>query len=357
MIKTAVVILNWNGIRFLEKFLPSLVRCTTTPETLLVVADNGSSDDSVVFIKKHYPQVRLICMDSNYGFAEGYNRALQQLDAEYFVLLNSDVEVSPCWLDPLERQMDSDPMVAACQPKILSYINKNHFEYAGAAGGFIDKHGFPFCRGRIFNIMEEDTGQYDNIREIFWASGACLIIRSELFHAAGGLDKDFFAHMEEIDLCWRLKNMGFKILAVPDSIVYHIGGGTLQMGTPQKTFLNFRNNLILIYKNTEPGKLFRRFFIRFVLDGIAGLKFLAGGEFSFFFAVLKAHFSFYKMAGSYKKVRKQMTVHLFIKYRHLEIYNGSIVYDFFLRKRKTFQDIGFYVFSESAENKQAGTGK
>jgi GT2 family glycosyltransferase len=252
--KTAVVILNWNGRNFLETFLPSVLeysaRCAD-----VIVADNASTDDSVAFLQEHYPQIRIIEHPKNGGFSKGYNDALKQIDAEYYILLNSDVEVTPNWITPVIEMMDADPSIAACQPKLRSFEDRSQFEYAGAAGGFIDAYGYPFCRGRIFDVLEEDRGQYDDACEVFWATGACLFVRADLYHALGGLDEDFFAHMEEIDFCWRLKNNGHKVMYCPDSTVYHVGGGALPKSSPRKTYLNFRNNLALLVKNLPSKRL------------------------------------------------------------------------------------------------------
>lgn len=340
MVKLAVVILNWNGRGYLGKFLPNVVEYSSIPDVEVYVADNASTDDSVEFIKQNYPSVKLIVLDKNYGFADGYNKSLAQIDAEYFVLLNSDVEVTPNWLPPVIELMDQDKTIAATMPKIKSYYKKDTFEYAGAAGGFIDKYGYTFCRGRIFNSFEKDNGQYDDTKEVFWATGACLFIRAELYKSSGGLDGDFFAHMEEIDLCWRIKNMGHKIMYSPNSTVYHIGGGTLPQTNPHKTYLNFRNNLFLLYKNLAPSKLLPILFFRLILDGIAGIKFLVGMEFGNFFAVLKAHFSFFTMFSRFIKKRKH-NLQMNKKYTHEEVYPRSIVFDFFFKKTNRFSDLEF----------------
>nr|MBP8033086.1 glycosyltransferase family 2 protein [Bacteroidia bacterium] len=248
--KVAVVILNWNGKPFLEKFLPTVLQYSSGAQ--IIVADNQSSDDSVAFLKTQFPQVSVILNPSNDGFATGYNLALKQVKAEYYVLLNSDVEVTENWLQPIIKLMDENLKVAACQPKILDYNHPSKFEYAGAAGGFIDKYGYPFCRGRIFNVLEEDKAQYDTAKEVFWATGACMFVRAEAFWKVGGFDDDYFAHMEEIDVCWRMKNIGYQIYVEPSSKVYHVGGGTLNKLSPRKTFLNFRNNLTTLTKNASP---------------------------------------------------------------------------------------------------------
>lgn len=338
--KVAVVILNWNGKRFLEKFLPFLVKYNSTYAEI-IIADNASSDDSIEFLKKNYPELRIISNSENGGFAKGYNDALSQVEAEYYVLLNSDIEVTENWIDPVIKLMDSDKNIAACQPKICSYSNRDEFEYAGAAGGFIDKYGYPFCRGRIFQELEKDNGQYNNATEIFWATGACIFVRAEIFHNLGGLDNDFFAHMEEIDFCWRLKNHGYKIMFCPDSRIYHIGGGTLPKNNPRKTYLNFRNNFYLLYKNLPAGKIFPVFFVRLFLDGIAGFKFLVEGDFKDVVAVTKAHFAFYAAIGKLRKKRKMM------KHSSVSgIYGRSIVFEHYLRKKKTFKELDPDKFSK-----------
>ncbi|MBL7883280.1 MAG: glycosyltransferase family 2 protein [Bacteroidia bacterium] len=335
--KVAVVILNWNGKHFLETFLPSVL--SNNPDySTIYVADNNSTDDSIVFLKNNYPQIQIIQNALNGGFAKGYNDALAKLNHEYFILLNSDVEVSQNWIDGIIQLMDDDKTIAACQPKIKSFEQKSHFEYAGAAGGYIDKYGYPFCRGRIFDTLEEDKGQYDETKEVFWATGACLFIRASCFKEVNGFDEDFFAHMEEIDLCWRLKNKGYKICYSSQSTIYHVGGGTLNKTNPHKTFLNFRNNLILICKNHSAKGLLTTIFTRMVLDGIAGIKFLASGKFSHFLAIIKAHFSFY--ASLKTTLRKRKLLKKEIKtYTSKGIYPHSIVMDYYLRKKKTFTEI------------------
>jgi GT2 family glycosyltransferase len=330
--KTALVILNYNGRFFLEKFLPSVTQHTNQAQ--LVIIDNASTDDSVTFLNTHYPQIPLIQNADNQGFSKGYNTGLKQIEAEYYVLLNSDVEVSPNWLEPLLSLMENNPQIAACQPKIKAECEKTSFEAAGAAGGFIDKWGFPFCRGRIFDHLEKDEGQYEDNVEVFWASGACLLIRAKLYHEMGGLDEDFFAHMEEIDLCWRLKNAGHQIYHCSESEVYHVGGGTLPKSSPFKTYLNFRNNLAMLLKNL-PSEHLPRIFIRMVLDGIAAVKFLLSGEFSNFWSVAKSHFHFYARIPKILKARKLQK----IKQNHSQMYNSSIVWQYFAKKRKTFSEL------------------
>jgi len=273
MTKVAVVILNWNGIELLQKFLPSVVEYSDNPDISVIIADNGSTDDSVKYVQDNFKQVQVFRMKNNNGFALGYYLALNQIKSEYYVLLNSDVEVTKNWIEPIIDYMDKNPDVAACMPKIKAYNQKDEFEYAGAAGGLIDRYGYPFCRGRILNKIEKDTGQYDEIADIFWATGACLFVKAEYYHNVGGLDGTFFAHMEEIDLCWRLKNMGHRICYIPQSEVYHVGGATLSNLSPQKTFLNFRNNLYLLYKNLPPYRVLFILSFRIILDILAFVKF------------------------------------------------------------------------------------
>jgi len=340
MLKTAVVILNWNGKKFLEQFLPSLIKNTSDLETEIIIADNDSKDDSIDFLNKNYPSLCQINLDQNYGYTGGYNRALKQIEAEYFVLLNSDIEVTENWLTPLINMMDSDKTIAACQPKILSFDNKNNFEYAGAAGGFIDKYGYPFCRGRILNTIESDEGQFNDSRDIFWATGASLMVRADLFNNLGGLDDDFFAHMEEIDFCWRLKNMGYRIVYNPKSVIYHVGGGTLPNNSPFKLYLNFRNNLFLLYKNLPKGKLFTVLFSRMILDGLSAITFLLKLSFKDFNAVLKAHLHFYKSLKKLRIKRKELLLNATIS-KHKEMYKRSIVIDYFINKKKCFNTLEF----------------
>lgn len=291
-IKIAVVILNWNGKHWLAKFLPTLVKYSS--DATIFVADNDSNDNSVEFVRNNFPAVKVIINRTNEGYAKGYNDALKQINAEYFVLINSDIEVTKNWLSPIIDIMNADFNIAACQPKILNYNNKKLFEYAGASGGFIDKLGYPFCRGRLFNSLEEDKGQYNDAIEVFWATGACLFVRASCFNEISGLDNDFFAHQEEIDLCWRLKNKGYKIMVQPESIVYHVGGGTLNAASPFKTYLNFRNNLYMLFKNLPPSSLFTVIPTRLILDGVAAITFLNQPKgFHHLLAIVKAHFSFF----------------------------------------------------------------
>ena len=291
----AVIILNWNGSEMLRRFLPSVVSYSEVDGAVVYVADNGSTDDSVEMVCREFPTVHLILLEENYGFAEGYNRAIKQVHEEYVVMLNSDVEVTPHWLIPLHNYLDSHPEVAACQPKLLSYAQRNYFEYAGAAGGYIDRYGYPFCRGRLMQCIEEDHGQYDTIAPVFWASGAALFIRRADYEAAGGLDARFFAHMEEIDLCWRLRARGRGIACVPQSVVYHVGGATLKRENPNKTYLNFRNNLLMIYKNLPPRDLHYVLRMRCLLDYLAAFSFLLKGQWSNALAVWQARREFLRL--------------------------------------------------------------
>lgn len=287
----AVVILNWNGRQFLEQFLPSVTASSYQPCTIYV-ADNASTDDSLDYLKAHWPQVKIISLPENYGFTKGYNEALRQVQADYYVLLNSDVEVEAGWLEPMVRLLESDHTIGACQPRIRSYHQRDHFEYAGAAGGWIDRYGYPFCRGRIFEQLEPDTGQYNDTVPVFWASGAAMFVRASVFHELRGFDTFFFAHQEEIDLCWRMQLAGYSVYVCPDSIVYHVGGGTLPRGNSRKTFLNFRNNHIMLAKNlTWPQRLWIIPF-RFCLDGVTAWKQLLSGDSATFKAIVKAHFAF-----------------------------------------------------------------
>ncbi len=335
--KVAVVILNWNGKSFLEKFLPNVLKFSNDAQ--IVVADNQSTDDSVEFLKNNYHQVSIIINPSNDGFAQGYNLALKQVKAEYYVLLNSDVEVTHNWLNPIIQLMDANSKIAACQPKILDYNNKTKFEYAGAAGGFMDKYGYPFCRGRIFNELEEDKGQYDNAVEVFWSTGACMFVRAEAFWKVGGFDGDYFAHMEEIDVCWRMKNVGYQIYVEPKSLIYHVGGGTLNKLSPKKTFLNFRNNLITLTKNASPRFLFFKIIYRMILDGVAAFKFLFEGNGSHFFAVIKAHFSFYQHLPSTLKKRDEMRLMDEFKDSTTGVYENNIVFTHFVKGVKHYSEL------------------
>ncbi len=337
--RIAVVILNYNGQRFLERFLPTVISLSSHLADI-IVADNASTDHSVAFMKTHFPNIALIQNPTNGGFATGYNQALQQVKNEYYVLLNSDIEVGEHWLEPLLELMDSDKNIAACQPKMLSFADKAYFEYAGAGGGFIDKFGYPFCRGRLFQHVEKDEGQYNDVREVFWASGACMFVRAELYHQMGGLDDDFFAHMEEIDFCWRLKNAGYKIMYCPHSSVYHIGGGTLPKNSPRKTYLNFRNNLSMLYKNL-PSSFFTYVMVsRLFLDGVASMKFLVDGGWGDFFAVLRAHAHFYRKLPALQAKRKKNNPQAV-----RNVYRKNIVIEYFLKRKTTYDTFDEKYFS------------
>jgi GT2 family glycosyltransferase len=332
---TAIVILNWNGRPFLEKFLP-FVTAGISAGAEVIVADNASTDDSVSFVKEQYPGVRVIEMNENRGFAGGYNEALRHVSSDYYVLLNSDVEVAPGWLEPMLNLMQNNPGIGACQPKILMYADKGSFEYAGAAGGWLDFLGYPFAKGRVFDICEQDKGQYDQSEPIFWASGAALFIRARLFHELGGLDPYFFAHQEEIDLCWRLQLAGYTVYSCPESVVYHVGGGTLPKGNERKVFLNFRNNLIMMAKNLPLAQWIWKIPFRFLLDSISAWKSLFAGEGVYFFAILEAHLAFVKWLVFKRKIsvfpkKKDGTL--------LGWYQGSIVWQYFVAGRKIFSEI------------------
>ena len=334
--KVAVVILNYNGASMLAKFLPSVIEYS--PGADIVVADNASTDDSVAVLRESFPAVRLIQLDKNYGFADGYNKALEQVDAEYFLLLNSDVEVSDGWLEPLLSFMEQTPTAVACQPKILAYNNKTSFEYAGAAGGFIDRYGYPYCRGRLFDTIEEDNGQYNDVCRVFWATGAAMMVRSIAFRKAGGFDGRFFAHMEEIDLCWRMAARGGEIYVVPQSRVYHVGGATLNKSNPRKTFLNFRNNLLMLYKNLPDNELRGVMRMRAVLDYVAALKFLLSGAWGDFKAVLHARREYKRMRTSYKSVREQNLAEA-VTGEIKERAAFSLLWQYYLKGKKRFSQL------------------
>lgn len=336
MDKVAVVILNYNGRSFLEKFLPQVVLYSKGAR--VYVADNGSSDSSLTFLQNYFPSVNVIRLEKNEGFCKGYNTALQGLDFEYYVLLNSDVDVTADWMAPLLKLMEEHPEIGACQPKIRSYTAPAFFEHAGAAGGFIDKWGYPFCRGRIFNVLEKDAGQYDDTRPIFWATGACMMVRASLYHALEGLEEDFFAHMEEIDLCWRIQYAGFQVYYCGESLVYHVGGGTLPKSNPRKTFFNFRNGLALLYRNLPQKRLYATLFIRLLLDGVAGIKFLLEGSPADCMAVIQAHLAFYRHLPEWHNKRKKIQSE--VKNSCVTgIYHPSIVFMHFVRGNQTFQEL------------------
>lgn len=338
--KIAIVILNWNGAKLFQTFLPSVIRNSTLENVQIYLADNGSTDNSTETIRKNYPSVNIIELGKNHGFAEGYNQALQQVDADYFVLLNSDVETTPGWLEKCMEPFRNDKKIAAVQPKILSYEKPHQFEYAGAAGGFIDKFGYPFCRGRILNRMEADTGQYNQPTQIFWASGACMFVQADAFKKAGGFDADFWAHMEEIDLCWRMKSLGYEIWYQPESVVFHLGGGTLSYGSPKKIYLNFRNNLWMLFKNLPCNQFKRIFLMRMILDGVAAIKFILGFHYREFWAVVKAHASFYRNLPHLIRKRK-ITQQQVLTKSHLQIYPKNIMWKFFLQGKHKFSALNF----------------
>lgn len=330
MNKIAVVILNWNGEKLLQQFLPSVIQYSEN--ACIYVADNASSDDSIAVLKRDFPTVKIIANAKNFGFAQGYNEALQFVEEPYYALINSDIEVTENWLNPILELFIKEPNTAIIQPKILDYKKKTHFEYAGAAGGFIDKYGFPFCRGRIFDTLEQDKGQYDDETEIFWATGACFFIRKEVYHELKGFDADFFAHQEEIDLCWRAFNVGHIAKYTSKSLVYHVGGATLEVANPHKTYLNFRNSLYMLIKNLPSNKFVQVIFIRMILDGIAAFKFLFQGKPKHFLAVGKAHLFFYLKFNTFLAKRNSN-----LKSNYFKI--NLIVYTYFIKKKKQFSKI------------------
>lgn len=332
MKRVAIVILNWNGRAMLERFLPSVLSCSEGAQ--VVVADNGSTDDSVPFMRQQYPQVPLLLFDKNYGFAEGYNKALAQVEADYYVLLNSDVECTPQWYVPVVEMMEREPQVAVAQPKLLMYDQKDTFEYAGGAGGFIDKYGYPFCRGRLFSTLEKDHGQYDDECDIFWATGAAMFVRASVWKELGGLDGDFFAHMEEIDFCWRVKLAGYRVRYCPQSVVYHVGGGTLPKSSPFKTELNFRNNLSMLYKNLPDGRRWKVLFMRMWLDRVAAVKFLFEGHVGEYTAVRKAHKQFRAWKPALREKRKKSGTH-----EVPEVYGGLLLPEYYFLGRKVFTSL------------------
>ena len=327
----AVIILNWNGHDLLNEYLPQVVATTDSAVADIIVADNGSTDNSVELLKTKFPDVKLLQFDTNHGFAQGYNLAIEQTQYKYTILLNSDVATAPGWITPLYEYMEANPNVGACQPKLLAYKQKDEFEYAGASGGFIDRNGYPYCRGRIFGTVEKDHGQYDDVISVFWATGAALMIRSQVYLTAGGLDKDFFAHMEEIDLCWRVLLMGYYIKVVPQSVVYHLGGGSLPASNPRKTYLNFRNNLLMLHKNLPDTTRCRKLFVRRLLDTIAWAKFMATFDFKNANAILKAH-------NDFRTMRKRYTSHPDIDLLDQRSdTHRNIIVDYYLRGRKTWK--------------------
>ena len=332
---TAVVILNWNNRSYLERFLPVLLENTPRESADLIVVDNASTDDSIDWLTKNYPDIRLIRIAKNLGYAGGYNIALKGLPHDYFVCINSDVEVTPGWIQPLIRRMEEDPSIGACMPKIRALDDRKMFEYAGAAGGFLDCWGYSFCRGRLFNVNERDEGQYDTPSFVFWASGACLLVRAKAFRQAGGFDARFFAHMEEIDLCWRMQNADWSIFCETDSVVYHMGAGSLASENPLKTYLNFRNNLLMLYKNLKRTDLLMILPIRLILDGIAAGRFLIKGQIPHFLAIFKAHCSFYSLIPGMRKSSFPRKNYYLLK----GVYKGSAVFDFFMNDIQRFSDL------------------
>jgi GT2 family glycosyltransferase len=331
----AIVILNWNGQKMLEQFLP-FVLSSTYDNYKVIIADNGSTDSSTQFLEEFYPQMQILKSDVNEGFARGYNGALKTIDADYYVLLNNDVEVQRGWIEPVIELMQSDISIAACQPKVLGYMDRKRFEYAGACGGWIDSFGYPFARGRIFDVCEIDTGQYNTIQQIFWATGACFFIRTKAFHSIGGFDEYFFAHQEEIDLCWRLQHAGYKIFVQPASIVYHIGGGTLPMGDKYKVYLNFRNNLIMLTKNLPAGQALWKIPFRIGLDIIAGLKGLFTGRAITLTAILKAHVHYLR----WLLFEKNKNIFKGVKKTKLQgIYKGLVIWQYSVNRKKAFSEI------------------
>ncbi len=334
--RLSIIILNWNGRSMIEQFLPSVVKYS--PEAEIVVADNASTDESSKFLSDNYPTVRQIILDCNYGFAEGYNRAIAQVNSEYILLLNNDVEVTDGWLDPLLTYMDANINVAACQPKLLCHWEKDSFEYAGACGGYIDLLGYPYCRGRIFDTVEQDFGQYDTTTKVTWATGAALLIRNSVFREVGGLDKRFFAHQEEIDLCWRLRARGYDIVCIPDSVVFHFGGGTLKKDNPQKTYLNFRNNLFLLYKNLPMHRLWWVMSIRTVLDAMAAMVFLLKGKRGDAAAIWKAHKDFQIKKKGFKEDRLQNLQKQKVSTQKI-LSRHCILFQYYALSRKTFNQL------------------
>jgi GT2 family glycosyltransferase len=330
-LKTAVVILNFNGLAFLQKFLPTVVKFSSDAEVIII--DNYSTDGSVNYLNANFSGVKVITLNQNLGFAGGYNEGLKQVEADYYVLLNSDVEVTENWLVPFWKLVNTNPNIVAIQPKILDFNNKESFEYAGAAGGYLDVFGYAFCRGRVFDILEKDVNQYNVAQPIFWASGACLFIKAEVFNKMQGFDDKFFAHMEEIDLCWRLQNLGYEVYCEPNSVVYHVGGGTLHKSNPFKTFLNYRNNLAMLFKNLPTVFVFPIIFLRLILDGLSAIKFFKEGSFKDIWAILKAHFAFYAMIPYL--ISKRSTSFL----GQNKLHKNSIVWQYFIQKKKIFSDL------------------
>jgi hypothetical protein len=352
MCKVAIVILNWNGAEMMRRYLPSVIQCSQGDGVEVIVADNASTDNSISLLQTEFPDIRIIQLDKNYGFADGYNRALHEVEATYYVLLNSDVEIRQSqWLQPMIDYMDTHPQVAACQPKLLKLQATPHgggqnplplgeirerFEYAGAAGGFIDKYGYPYCRGRVFDTIEEDKGQYDDIASVMWTTGAAMMVRSDIYWKAGGLDARFFAHMEEIDLCWRMRIMGYELVCIPQSSAFHLGGATLNQGNPRKTFLNFRNNLLMLYKNLPDSKLTSVLRMRTLLDWVAAMQFLIKGDPQNMKAIFKAHKEFKQLKPQYATIRQQIQGYR-TSVLQSETSEISLLWQYYVKGRKTYK--------------------
>lgn len=338
MAKTSVIVLNWNGRKLLEQFMPSVLKYSISDSCDVIIADNYSTDNSLIYLKDEYPNVPVIAFDKNYGFAEGYNKAISKVDSEYVVLLNSDIEVTENWVSTLTDYLDSHPETVAVQPKIKSFKNRSKFEYAGASGGFIDRFGYPFCRGRILDTVETDNGQYNTVIPVFWATGACLCIRRESYLEVGGLDESFFAHMEEIDMCWRLNARGHKIECIPSSVVYHVGGASLQKENPFKTYLNFRNNLLMIYKNSSAASLGYILAVRLILDLMACLHQLIKGNVKNSYSILKAQLDFYRIKSKYKKKRAENIMNSIVSDVNVQ-FNGSILWQYYFKQKRYFSSL------------------
>ncbi|MBC8152950.1 MAG: glycosyltransferase family 2 protein [Bacteroidetes bacterium] len=337
MEKLAIVILNFNGQAFLERFLPSVIK-HTPGEFSIWVADNGSTDGSLPLVRARFPGVRILELPTNEGYAGGYNSALAQIRAEYYVLLNSDVEVSPGWIEPVLNLLETNPAIAACQPKIRAFDQRDAFEYAGAAGGYLDWLGFAFCRGRLFDTTETDRGQYDTDQPVFWASGACLFVRASVFRQTGGFDASFFAHHEEIDWCWRVQRLGYEVWTCGRSVVYHVGGGTLPASNPHKTYLNYRNSLWMLYKNLPAGRLWSTLILRLIVDGLSSVRFLRAGQFGDIGAILRAHGAFYGRIGQLRAVRRALLAQDTANGERL-MYPQSIVWEYFVQGKKRFSEL------------------
>lgn len=339
--KVAIAILGYNSVDYLKNFLPSFYT-SDLKDAELIYIDNASNDVSINFVHENFPDIKVFKIEVNRGFTNGYVKSLPFIKAEYYVLINSDVEVSEGWLNPMLAEMEKDKNIAACQPKILAYREKEKFEYSGACGGYIDYLGYPFCRGRIFETIEEDKGQYDEPAEIFWATGACMMVKADVYHKLGGLDNDFYAHMEEIDLCWRINNAGYKIMVFPQAVVYHVGGSIIKYKSFQKSYRNFRNNLIMIYKNLPKNKVWWMIPYRFFLDAVAAYKSLFSGNFSEFRAIVAAHKDFVAYFGKWTKKRKEVQAMKTTEHK-ATIYNKSIVWQYFAASKKRFSDLGWNV--------------